>query len=377
MKTALVLSGGGARGAYQAGVIQAICEICHREKIKNPFKIISGVSAGSINGAYLASHCYELDYAGESLVKLWKQIKTERVMKVGAFSVGRTGMKILKQFASFGSSEDEDSLTGLMDTEPLYELLKSELRYQLIEQNLQRNVLDAFTVTATNYANSYATTFVQTLQELDGWDRVRREMQKAEINVDHIMASSAIPLLFPSHSIDGVYYGDGGIRNTSPLSPALKLGARQIIAVGVRMKDVKKELSQIEGGASPSIGHILSVMIHGLLMDAIDLNIERLDRVNEVAEAMNEKEIHGRAYHKINYLWISPSQYLGEIAGQCAQIAPKSLKFFLSGLGGEKEQADLLSYLLFESDYIDQLVQLGYEDAIAQKDEIKGLIELS
>lgn len=371
-----MLSGGGARGAYQVGVIQALCEICEKKGLENPFRVITGVSAGSINGAYLASHCHELGYAGQNLTRLWQNLETDKVVNINPFSFGRTGMKLLKQFVGKGEGVQSEQLTGLIDTTPLYELLKNELKYYLIGQNLQSDVLDAFAVTATNYSNSHSTTFIQSQKQVQEWQRVRREAtQVKEIGVDHIMASSAIPLLFPPYKIKDAYYGDGAIRNTSPISPAIHLGVDKVIAVGVRMKSVGKELSQIEGGKHPSVGHVLSVIVHGLLMDAIDLDVERLERMNEMSDALGGAKINGREYKKVDCLWISPSKYLGNIAEKWSKTVPKSMSFFLLGLGSDKEQADLMSYLLFEKEYINDLIELGYEDTYRMGSQVEHFLQ--
>lgn len=375
MKTGLVLSGGGARGAYQAGVIQALCEVAQREGMKNPFKVISGISAGSINGAYLASHCHDMDYAGKNITRVWRSISTDKIVNISPFSFGRTGLQLFKQFATKVQEEEKDKLTGLIDTAPLYELIKGELRYNQIADNLKTGTLDAFAVTATSYSNSDATTFIQSHREIEEWKRVRRRAKQTVVGVDHIMASSAIPILFPPYEIDGTFYGDGAIRNFSPLSPSIHLGVEQIISVGVRMKDVDTEIGKLGGGRHPSIGHVLSTLVHGLLMDAIDLDVERLDRLNEMAKALDGQKINGREYKQIDYLWISPSRYLGEIAERWIKTAPKSIRFFLFGIGAEKEQADLLSYLLFEQEYLNELIELGYSDAFSQEKEVLSFLK--
>ena len=372
MRTGIVLSGGGARGAYQAGVLRALCEVSVSLEQKNPFHVIAGLSAGAINGSYLASHCDDLSYLGPAIAKLWSQLETESVINVSPMSVGRIGAKLIRQYVKSAKTSE---VKGMVDTGPLHGLLKEHLRYNKIDENLKNGVFNALAVTATNYKNSNATTFVQSHAPYKDWQRVRRGSQKAAISVDHIMASSAIPMVFPSVELDGTHYGDGGIRNTSPLSPAIHLGAKQLIVVGVCMKDVGAELSLMGAEKQPSMAHVLSVLVHGLLMDAIDLDIERLERFNEMAEALQGKKINGREYTKVDYLWISPSKYIGEIAMKYEKAAPAGIRFIMSGLGSEAERADLFSYLLFEKEYMQELVALGYDDGMAQRDEIKRFLK--
>lgn len=369
-KASLVLSGGGARGAYQAGVIVALCELSRKNPSLQPFRVVTGISAGSINAAFVAGNVDEPEGMGEKLAKLWSSIHSDQVYRVSPFHLGKLGARLVKQL-TFGTLSGNTPFRAFLDTTPLQEFLGKNYRDHKIKENLEKGFLDALAITATNYSGPVTTTFVQAAGKIDHWERVRRFSVEAEITVQHIMASAAIPILFPPIQIDGMFYGDGGLRNTTPLSPSIRLGSDRLIVVGVRRQISQKE-SLISQKVEPSLAKILSVVINGLLMDNIDVDLERMSRVNQTLVKSNKGP--DGALRPVRHLWICPSKDLGEMAKGFAGSLPKTIRYLMGGLGNINDAADLVSYILFEPGYCRGLVELGYEDAMKQKDSIEEIL---
>ena len=221
-KTALILSGGGARGAYQVGVLKGLAEILKKAKFKNPFQILSGVSAGAINSAKLASEIENFDVAVEKLVHLWSQMSTEQVFKTDFLSLNKFSLGLFGQ----------NKLNALLDTSPLRTLITKNCDFSKIKKNLDQNLLESLIITANNYDNNSAVSFIQSKTSNVSWSESRRQAVLCEIDSNHIMASSAIPMLFPPIAIHSDYYGDGCVRNNTPCSPSIRMGANKLFVIG-------------------------------------------------------------------------------------------------------------------------------------------------
>lgn len=364
--TGLMLSGGGARGAYQAGCLQAISEI--NKSKQNPFKVVSGISAGSINGAFVASHADDFYKGSHQLVEFWSQLKTENVIKTNSFSVAKNAFKWIFDLG-FGKMRKGNKIKFLMDSAPLKNLLQDIVPLERISQNIKNGYLESLAITATDYSTNRNITFVETGNEkLVHWKRVNRESLFTDITIDHIMASSALPFLFPPIRVDKAYYGDGALRNTAPLSSAIHLGAKKLIIIGVKTTEQHDHFVH----TLPTPARLLSCLINSALLDGIDIDLERLDRLNRLITSDCTFDNH--EFSVVDYLYLCPSKDISEIAEEYFYLLPGNFRYLINGLGSMDESAELISYLLFEGKYCEKLCQLGYQDTLNRSEEILALI---
>ncbi len=370
-KIGLVLSGGGARGAYQAGVLQAIAEIRAEHPECRPIRVITGVSAGAINAAFMAANCDDELQAATRMAGMWRRLTSDQVFRTDAFSLGRIGLKWLTD-ATFGSLKKRKQARALLDTAPLRELLERHIPFDRVHQHLAAGRLDAFSVTALNYSTSHSISFVQTLAPYDPWDRARRRNENAKIGASHVMASSAIPLFFPPVRVGDGWFGDGSLRNTAPLSPAVHLGAGKVIVVSVRRPDEKAK--HIATGGEPSIARVLGIVLNALLMDSTEYDMERLARINQTLDLVPSRTRGETQLRKIDSLWLRPSEDIGFLALDQFHKLPPVMKYLMSGLGNSRESAELTSYLLFDPDYCGKLVDLGHKDGWAHAERLRHFL---
>lgn len=366
-KFGLVLSGGGARGAYQAGVLQAIVEIAKSLGVRRPFPVITGVSAGAINASYLAAMSDDLELGCEKMAGLWSNLTAERVFKTDALTAGRSGFRFMMD-ATVGALYKKKLARSLLETSPLRALLEEHVPFHRIDKNVSDGHLDALAVTAMNYTNSNSVTWVQGQKSLGMWTRQRRKSETALIGVEHIMGSAAIPLFFPPIRVGEDHYGDGCLRNTAPLSPAIHLGADRLIVISVRRPESKA--APLSPDIEPSIARVLGVILNALLLDAVDVDMERMMRINQTLDLVPERQREELQLRKVDYLWLRPSHDIGHLAGELFDRLPRVIRYLVAGLGSSKEAAELTSYLLFDPDFCGQLVRMGYEDGIAQRADI-------
>lgn len=369
---ALVLSGGGARGAYQAGVLNATSEIAARLGQKRPFDIFTGASAGAINASFLASQADNFLQATENLANLWGTIDADQVFRSDALSLGKIGMKWMRDLPLGG-------LTGfspgpsLLETSPLRELLQNNLDFSKIQSNIQSGALKALAITAVDYHSSMAATFIQGTEEIKMWIRSRRFSEKAVINTEHIMASSAIPLLFPPIEIEGRHYGDGCLRNHAPLSPAIHLGAKKIMVVGVRRQtDIVAPKSK--PAPAPTLARVINTLLNAILLDGIELDLDRLKKINDFMSKI-PRELHQPLnFRTVDFVWVHPSIDIGQLAYEHAHKLPRFIRYLLRGLGPSEDSKEVISYLLFDPVFCQKLMEAGYEDAMKKKVEIEQLL---
>ncbi len=368
-KTALILSGGGARGAYQVGVLKGVAEILP-EKKKSPFQILSGVSAGAINCAKLATDIEHFGNAVEKLIYLWAKISPEQVFKTDFLSLNKFSLGL------FG----ERKLNSLLETSPLRDLILKYCDFDKISKNLKNNTIESVIITSNNYDQSSAISFVQSSSQHITWTESRRQAFETEINADHIMASSAIPMLFPPIQIGHDFYGDGCVRNSTPCSPSIRMGAQRLFVIGVRTQ-IDAEKYTLSGSqrnkkvaSSPSMIRILNTLLNAVLLDSVEQDVMRIQRINKLAGMVKRIE-NDDSLKVIPALCISPSRDIGEIARQHAHHLPRLIRMSISAFGSLDEASEIMSYLLFEPDFCKTLINMGYEDAMASKAQIVEFFE--
>lgn len=368
---ALVLSGGGARGAYQVGVLKALGEITHELKLKNPFQIFTGVSAGAINASFLAAGADNFYEQTQSLEKLWSELGMDRVFKTDALSLSRIGLKWMSEL-SIGALTGTTATRALLDTSPLRDLIESTLDPERIQHLLETEELKALALTALDYRTSMAVTFVQGHPLLPNWHRSRRKSFKTQITASHVMASSAIPLLFPPIEVEDSYFGDGCVRNLTPLSPAIHLGANKLFTIGVRRVSYTADDERaMKSRGQPSVARVANAILNAVLLDGIETDIERLRRVNDFLKKVPAEHLPNMNFSPIDTVWVHPLGDIGALANKMSSRLPRMIRFLLKGLGPLEDASEIISYLLFDSDFCKRLIHMGYEDGLQQTEEIR------
>ncbi len=370
-KISLVLSGGGARGAYQVGVLKAVAEILKPTSDDPPFKILSGSSAGAINTAKLATGSKNFSTATDDLIQLWSNIKSEQVFKTDLLSLNKFGLSALLSTTK--------KFNALLDTTPLKKLIEDNCQFDRIQTNLESGVYDSIIITANNYSSNTATSFIQSAarvnQELMFWKESRRKAVHAELKAEHIMASSAIPVLFPPINIQGQPHGDGCVRNNTPCSPSLRMGADKLFVIGVRTQSSADVVlnSEQKINTEASMVRIFNTLLNAVLLDSVEQDVQRIQRMNELVEEVKkiEPRFESKKIKIIPALCISPSVDIGEIARQKAHHMPRILRMSINAFGQLDEASEILSYLLFDKEFCKNLIDIGYSDALKQKTDIE------
>lgn len=376
---ALVLTGGGARAAYQAGVIRALAEMWPEKK--SPFNIITGISAGSVNACLLAHYADDFKTGGQKLWDLWHDLTVERVITTDALRLGQLAMTVIRDLV-FGGFFKSPASSHLLDTRPLRKLITDNVDFARVHSHVKSGLLKGFGVTATNYHNGCAITFFDSNPPVEEWGRGNHLSTRGILNAEHIMASSAIPIFFPPIEIGGRYYGDGSVRLLSPLSPAIHLGADRILAVGIRHLKAPAAYKELDSRAQLEISFadIGGVFLNAVFLDSLESDLERMYRVNYTLEQIGPErlaQIPGAMRH-IPIQAIRPSHDLGKIAAGGIERFPFLLKHLLRGIGARRKRGnDVLSYISFDKSYCGKLLRLGYKDAMKREEELmKFMTEL-
>ncbi|MEH6343752.1 MAG: patatin-like phospholipase family protein [Bermanella sp.] len=367
-KVGLVLSGGGARAAYQVGVLKAISRLLPNEH-GNPFDIISGTSAGAINAVALASYAGHYRLGIRQLERIWKNFSCDQVFHSNFTSVFSWSMKFfMNTLFNYKAGEP----VSLLDNTPLKQLLKKFISFDNIQKAIDNKDLHALSVTASGYSTGESVSFFQGHNSLKNWQRLRRIGVRSRINLNHLLASSAIPTVFPAVKINREFFGDGAIRQLAPISPVLHLGANKILVIGVSGDNHKRKPREIMT-QYPSMGKIMNHMFNAAFLDSMESDVERLTRINNTISKIPDEIIlaQGIPLRPVELLEISPSESIDDIAARHARELPRSLRlFFKTNTLGQKSNSGVLSYLLFERGFCRDLIQHGYEDAMKQKEEI-------
>ena len=369
-KIGLVLPGGGARAAYQVGVLKAISELIPDS---NPFSIISGTSAGAINASLLASRSQSLKEAVEVLSGVWCNFKTNKVYRTETTVMLKSIFQWLLTVSSGGVLAKNPK--SLLDNSPLRQLLEDTINLEGIKNNIDKGNLDAFAITAASYSSKKSVTFFQSEEDDIDWERFLRVGVKTDILIDHLMASIALPLIFPAVKINNEYFGDGAMRQATPLSPAIRLGAEKLLIITTDSKSPNNQLT--DNQIYPSIGEVGGYMLDALFTGGLLSDLERLDRINQIIEnsGNNSVQTSNKKMKHLDYCVISPSKDIKKIAKEHYKDVPYSVKLLMKGLGlKNREESELLSFLLFESSFTSSLIQLGFEDGMTNQSEIKAIV---
>ena len=369
-KIGLVLPGGGARSAYQVGVLKAISELMPDS---NPFSIISGTSAGAINASLLASRSQSLKEADEVISGVWCYFKTNKVYQTETTVMLKSIFQWLLTVSSGGVLAKNPK--SLLDNSPLRQLLEDTINLEGIKNNIDQGNLNAFAITAASYSSKKSVTFFQSEQDDIDWERFLRVGVKTNILIDHLMASIALPLIFPAVKINNEYFGDGAMRQATPLSPAIRLGAEKLLIITTDPKSPNNQLT--DNQIYPSIGEVGGYMLDALFTGGLLSDLERLDRINQIIEnsGSNIVQTSTKKMNHIEYLVISPSKDIKQIAKDHFSNVPHSIKLLMKGLGlKNRNESELLSFLLFESSFTSSLIELGYEDGMRKQSAIEGIV---
>ncbi len=388
----LVLLGGGARAAYQVGVLKGVAALMRKARLgmdpelaraRNPFPILVGTSAGAINAAALACRADDFTAAVDQLVRVWEGIRAEQVYRADALGVLRTGARWLSLLSIGWMVRRSLKLRpkSLLDNAPLRELLAQLIDLAGVERALARGHLRALAVSASAYGSGRHVTFYQSRHAFPIPAKLQRVSRHARITHDHLMASSAIPFVFPAIALEAddggaaEHFGDGAMRQIAPISPAIHMGADRVLIVGAGQLGGPGMLSDVNPAAYPTLAQIAGHALSTIFLDALATDIERLERMNCLADALTLEQRHGLRLQRVDSLVISPSERLDLIARDHAHALPTAVRALLEALGAHGGSgAALASYLLFESDYTRRLIELGCADTLARRDEVHAFL---
>ena len=370
---ALVLTGGGARAAYQVGVLQAICEVLPNPRV-NPFPIICGTSAGAINAVSLACHAENFQSAVDAVSSVWRNFRAHHVYRADAIGIAGSGMRWLSTLALGWLTHRAPR--SLLDNAPLGELLTRHLDFGGIDRAIGSGALRAVSVTASGYASGESVSFFQATASVDPWRRAQRIGCRTRLGVEHLLASSAIPFVFPAQRIHREYFGDGSMRQLAPISPAVHLGAKRVLVIGSGRLIEPTDQRQKQF-LYPSLAQVAGHAMSSIFLDSLSADIEQLERINHLLASVAPEAQAGGVFRPIRTLVIAPSERIDELATRYAGALPRPVRLLLGGIGGTRRRGGaLVSYLLFEPPYTRALMRLGYEDAMARRDEVLAFFSL-
>ena len=370
-RLALVLSGGGARAAYQVGFLQHVA----RSRPDLRIDIVTGGSAGAINAAFLGSHPGTFAEKVTALASAWKSLTIDQVFRVDTRSLAFNGLRWALRLFS-GGGDPTVPPKGMVDTDPLWAHLEEMFgavdgNLLGIDENLRAGRLTSIAITGASYSTGQSVTWVQG-EQMQPWDRPLRKSVQSNLRVAHVMASAALPLFFPAVQVEGRWYGDGGIRLATPLSPAIHLGAERIIAVSTRYQRTRAEEDTPYVSGYPPPAQVLGVLFNSVFLDVVDQDAIRLEKVNDL---LRECSSGVAGMRPVRLLQLRPSRDVGRLVNEYEPRLPRSFRFMTRGLGTRETRSnDVLSLLMFQGDYLSRLIELGASDAEARHDEIETFL---
>jgi NTE family protein len=370
---ALIMTGGGARAAYQVGVLRALSELLPPD-VRTPFPIICGTSAGAINAAVLAVDGGDFRRGVRRLMTVWKNFRVHHVYRADVWGAFANSARWIWAVISGGALIRRP--VSLLDNTPLAGLLSRHLDFSAIQRSIDAGELTAFSVTCSGYTSGQSVTFYQGGPGLEPWQRARRIGVPMPIGVDHLLASSALPFIFAPMHINREYFGDGSMRQIAPLSPGLHLGADRLFVIGVG-RQLQQKNDRVKVETYPSLAQIAGHALNSIFLDSLEVDLERLQRINRTIEMIPQDVLKTNRYplHRVDFRVISPSEELERIALTHAHELPLTIRALLYTVGGLRSSgANLLTYLLFERSYCRALIRLGYKDTMARKDELVAFL---
>ncbi|MEM9533390.1 MAG: patatin-like phospholipase family protein [Pseudomonadota bacterium] len=368
MTLALHLPGGGARGAYQVGALKAVTEICNESC--SPFQVFTGTSAGAINALVLASHADRFPHGVERLDKFWSAMRCKHIYRVDWPTVLASAVRWIG--AAFLGRLGVPAPASLLNTQPLKRLLEAETQLDRIEQLISQQLLRGVAVSASGYSTGRSVSFFQAPPEQKPWGQGRRVSVRDLITTDHLLASTALPLLFPPVRLNNEFFGDGSLRQTAPLSPAIHLGARKILVITAR--DGQQDREPTVPAGMPSAGDIAGHLLDLVFMDHLDSDLERLHRVNHTLSLVPETQSRQSTLRPVETLVLRPSADLRALVATHIGAMPASVKTLLAGIGAWGRDNRLASYLLFDQAYTRALIDLGYRDTLKSREQVVTFI---
>jgi NTE family protein len=372
-RAGLVLTGGGARAAYQVGVIKAVRDILG-SPVRNPFPILCGTSAGAINAASLAAYADDFSRAVGNLLEFWEHMRCEHIYRTDAWHILKSGARWLGAMMLLSRHNP----VSLLDNAPLRELLEKNLDFQRIQTHLDSGALYAVCVTASGYTSGQSVSFFQGGSGLEAWERNQRIGAAVTLKLEYLLASAALPFIFPAVKLHREYFGDGSMRQIAPVSPALHLGADRVLIVGTG-RQTEGEV-RARSNVYPSLAQIAGHALNSIFLDSLSVDIERMERINRTVKLIPPETLHesGVQLRPIKVLFITPSQPLERIAVRFLHELPATVRFILRPTGAlNRSGSNLASYLLFAESFCRALIDLGYQDTVRREAEVREFFDFS